>query len=291
MKRLAGMVLILIALSAGANRGQEPAASDQQVVSEVETALVELKKAQTAIKGIHPFLAHSHPIAILEQEHLFIFEPDSLNEQYRFRKKAPLPFPMPSGIRAAFPLSVNEGKPTCIVSREIFDEAAGWVTIFHEFMHCQQSKICESKLKERLKIAQLAARANNYSWELNHEFPYQDPVFVEYYSRFLDALSENDRKTVGACRTHLKEYLSPVDFEYMVWQEWKEGFARLIENKILTEYDLALNHFGLDKPYGRIVFYAGGARFIDFLAAENEKLAVDIEKLFSRMQDYPGASR
>jgi len=30
----------------------------------------------------------------------------------------------------------------------------------------------------------------------------------------------------------MRKYLKNHDYEYMIWQQWKEGFARYIENKI-----------------------------------------------------------
>ena len=287
IKRILGFVFILISFGLGVVHGQTQTESDQQFISKIESALVKLVEMQKEIKDIHPFLSIFHPIAMLEEAHLFIFDYDSLSHQYRFQKKAPVPFQMTKGIRAAFPLSVNDGKPTCIVSEEIFDNQDGYTTIFHEFMHCNQANSCEYKLKKTLEISRLAAETNNYAWELNHAFPYQASVFVEYYSAFLDALDRYDHKTIMDCRTQLKKYLSQIDYEYMVWQEWKEGFARLIENRIRAEYDLDVNLYGLDKPYDRIAFYSGGARFIDYLTRDDEALLVSIESLFRRMQEYP----
>jgi hypothetical protein len=37
----------------------------------------------------------------------------------------------------------------CVVTGEVFDSLEGIVTIFHEFVHCQQFETCERELKQR----------------------------------------------------------------------------------------------------------------------------------------------
>lgn len=260
--------------------------TDQTIISEVETALRKLITMQKEIKDIHPFLNQLHPIAIVEDDHLYIFDFDQLSKKYQYQKKAPVPFPMPKGIRASFPLSSYGGKPSCVVTRDIFNSLNGYILIFHEFIHCIQANTCEYQLKKRLKVAQIAAKNKNYSWELNHPFPYRDSTFVTDYSHFLNALKNNNRKEVIEYRTRLKRNLNQVDFEYMVWQEWKEGFARLIENKIQSKYGIKENQYGKDKPYNRITFYYGGANFIKYIVLHENDLFLNIELLFNRMWKY-----
>ncbi len=72
----------------------------------------------------------------------------------------------------------------------------------------------------------------------------------------------------------------------MVWQEWKEGVARFIENLISRRLGFRENHYGAEKPFSRVSFYEGGARFIGFLSRDNKNLLVDIEGLFNRMMNY-----
>lgn len=117
--------------------------SDQTIISEVESALGRLITMQKDIKDIHPFLNQLHPIAIVEDDYLYIFDFDHLSRKYRYQKKEPVPFPMPKGIRASFPLSSYGGKPSCVVSRDIFKSLNGYILIFHEFIHCIQANTCE----------------------------------------------------------------------------------------------------------------------------------------------------
>jgi len=82
-----------------------------------------------------------------------------LSREYRFQKKATEPFSIPKGIKASFPLSCYDGKPSCVVTREIFNSLKGYITIFHEFIHCSQMNTCEQKLKNTLLVAQIAAKS------------------------------------------------------------------------------------------------------------------------------------
>lgn len=63
-------------------------------------------------------------------------------------------------------------------------------------------------------------------WELEHPFPYGDADFVRDYKDLLSALGTGDEGRVVSIRKALKERLSWEDWEYMTWQEWKEGTAR-----------------------------------------------------------------
>jgi len=204
--------------------GFSQAASVDSVMAKIDSGLTHLQKMQKKIEHIHPFLEIFYPVAVYEYGKLYIYDYDSDKNVYVFIRKTDAPFPMPDGIRASFPLSVNENKPTCIVSPDVFDTRKEMVLIFHEFMHCHQYSMVELKIKERLKIYQKAMTNKDYMWELQHPFPYKDSVFVSYYDWFLKALSENDTSRINQTRQRLREHLGEMDYEYMVWQEWKEGF-------------------------------------------------------------------
>jgi len=172
------------------------------------------------------------------------------------------------------------------VHQDIFNSLAGYVTVFHEFMHCNQFLLCEEKIKNELLIAQKALAANDYMWELNHKFPYNDSIFIDYYSHFLSALDEGDESGIKYIRVQLNQYLTPIDYEYMIWQEWKEGFARFIENKIKHNLNLVKNIYGCEKPFNRVTFYYGGEKFIGYLASKNPELCLNIERLFYHIKNY-----
>ncbi len=259
---------------------------DSLLIGEIDSSLRYLIEMQKDIRKIHPFLNEFHPVVFAEGGYLYIFDYDTLSGEYSFIKKEPVPFPLPEKVRASFPLSVYDSRPCCIVTKDIFDSKAGYVTIFHEFMHCCQFSTCELKIKKDLKIAQDAAKHNDYSWELNHSFPYNDSLFVEYYSGFMEALNNGNEAAIIEYHRKLKQHLSQVDFEYMVWLEWKEGFARLIENRIQSYLGIDVNQYGKNKPYNRVTFYCGGSKFIGYLSQVDPDLYTNIDALFVRMLNY-----
>jgi len=262
--------------------------TSEGVALKYNDGLQKVFEIQNRIEDIHPFLEKVFPIAIVENNHFFVFDVDSSGGKYIFVKKAPTPMPVPKGVRAAFPLECYENKVACVISGEIFGSFEGYVTIFHEFMHCHQWEICEPRLKQNLGVAQKAMDKKNYMWELNYPFPYNNSKFTETYSLFLKALEGNNPDEIFKYRNQLKQILSKDDFEYMVWQEWKEGFARFIENQIRCRLSLKENHYGIEKPFHRISFYEGGSRLIEFLSKQKPELLVDIEKLFYKiLSDEP----
>ncbi|MCD6336351.1 MAG: hypothetical protein J7M27_13680 [Candidatus Latescibacteria bacterium] len=249
------------------------------------SGLQKVFEIQSKIEDIHPFLEKVFPIAIVEDNHFFVFDTDSSGKRYIFAKEALTQMPIPKRVRAAFPLDCYEGRLACVISGEIFESLEGYATIFHEFIHCHQSEICEHNLKQKLEIARKAMAEKDYMWEINYPFPYDNPKFTEIYSLFLRALEKNKSDEVFKYRSQLKQILSKDNLEYMVWQEWKEGFARFIENQIRRRLGLKENHYGMEKPLHRVSFYEGGARFIAFLSTQEPKLLVDIEKLFYEMSN------
>lgn len=255
----------------------------EEAMLKYKSSLQKIFEIQNKIEDMHPFLKETFPIAIIEDNKFFVFDTDSSGKKYVLVKKAPTKMPLPKAVRAAFPLECYEGRAACIVSGEIFESLEGYVTIFHEFMHCYQWENCEQKLKGKLGVARKAMEKKDFMWELNHPFPYQDSKFTETYSLFLRALKEHKTEDILKYRSQLEQILSKHDFEYMVWQEWKEGFARFIENRIRRRLELKENHYGTEKPFSRVSFYEGGAGFIEFLSNREPELLVDIEKLFNKM--------
>lgn len=259
--------------------------TDSTIVARIDSSLVRLALIHERIKDIHPFENVLRPIAVVEDSELYIFDADSTGMHYRFISKQPEPFPMMPGIRASFPLSCYGDRPTCVVSEDAFQTINGYMEILHEFVHCSQYLTCEQKLKDQLEVAKVAAEKKDFMWELNHPFPYTDSSFVATYTAFLTALGDNDQVAVEKYKSALKSMLSQQDYEYMVWQEWKEGFARMIENKIRTSLGMGPNNFGSEQPYTRITFYYGGEKYIDFLVAQQPELYENVEGLFGKMMN------
>jgi hypothetical protein len=243
-------------------------------------SLRELFPLRERIKSVHPLLENLYHVAVADGDDLLIFKPDENRKAYTLEVRTPSPFPIAQGTRAAFPLEALASKPACVVSGEVFDSLGGYVTIFHEFVHCHQFLTCEPRLKERLSVYHRALEKKDFSWELQHPFPYTDPVIKRTYERLLQAFDSGDEAAVLECRRDLRRLLPEVDYDYMVWQEWKEGLARYIENRIRDRLGLAKNLGGSQDELNRISFYAGGEKLIQFLAGRDVKIPLDIERTF-----------
>jgi hypothetical protein len=235
------------------------------------------------VRDIHPVLRKLYPIALVENKIIYIFEPDQAARKYRLAATVPDPYDLPKGIRAAMPLGFWNNRTACVVSSEIFDEADGYVMMFHEFVHCAQAEICEQKIKENLQIYQEAMKKKDYSWELQYPFPYGDDVFINAYGALLKALEEAQGNQVQALRAQLRDSLTKAQWEYMTWQQWKEGFARFVENRMRNRIGLAENKGGGKTPYSRTSFYYGGDMLIRFLASQDNTVMENIELLYSRI--------
>lgn len=242
--------------------------------------LIELHNKTNAI---HPALAKLYPVALADEEALSIYDFDPQADCYQFIKRCPLPMPIPLGVRAAFQIEAYGGRISCVVTPDIFTTREGFITILHEFVHCYQYETCEQALKIGLDVAQKAHEVGDFMWEIDHPFPYNSTNFIEGYYYFLQALEDGDSIKVLQARHVLKTYLGVHDFEYMVWQEWKEGFARWVENKIKYQLGVPENTGGLSQPYSRVLFYAGGERYIRFLEGEDRSMVLDLPKLFHSM--------
>jgi len=280
MRKIAAAVFVLLTIPIWISGQTEDKA---EIAKKYNHGLQKIITLQKKIQSLHPFLKKPYPIAVVEGDDFLIYDIDPGKKHYVFVKAAQPAMIVPEGVRAAFPLECYDNKMTCVVAGDVFDDLSGYATIFHEFIHCGQMECCELKLKSKLKVAQEARAKNDFMWELNHPFPYKDEVFNEVYTIFLDAASKKDLEGISRCRTYLKEMLNEQDYEYMVWQEWKEGFARLVENKIRKKFDLKENHGGIDPPFSRVTFYEGGSLYIEALFGKDKTLKNDVEKLFQVM--------
>lgn len=255
--------------------------------AQVEKGLQNLLKTHQAIRDIHPFLEHLHPIAVVDGDSLQIYDAPEGSQSYQFQKTIAAPFPMPPVIHAAFPLAGNGNRTTCVVTPDVFDSQVGHAIIFHEMMHCQQVANGEYTLKKRLPLARISEAKQDWMWEINHAFPYEDSRFEEIYATYLAALQNKDSTAITESRQQLRQFLPPLDYQYMIWQEFKEGFARMIENRIRKHLNLPINHEGATSPFSRVSFYYSGEKMINHLAEKNPALLNNIEALFDSLYQFP----
>ncbi|MCB2213934.1 hypothetical protein KQH50_00925 [bacterium] len=240
---------------------------------------------QKQFAALHPALECCYPVAIVQDDTFQIYDLDESGDHYHFVQSAPTPMPVPQGVRAAFPLEAYDGRIACVVTPEVFDEPGGLVTILHEFVHCYQFSTCEMDLKAKLAVARQAEAEGDMMWELQHPFPYEDQDFILPFKNFIMMADVGYLGLADRFQHQLKTNLSKLDYEYMVWQEWKEGFARHIENRLQIELGLPVNLGGGKQPFSRVSFYAAGAAYIDMIAEESPEVVEDLPALFDRMME------
>jgi hypothetical protein len=300
------------------------------VNTEYRAYFAKVFELQDRIVSVHPCLSRLYPIVLANGNELEVYQPDRSGRCYEFLTRVQVPMALPDKVRAAFPLENLDCMMACVVTSDAFSTIDGYVDIFHEFVHCHQFEECEIELKQSLGVAVEALAAKDYMWELNYPFPYQDRRVRDAYSDLVGTLrsaskgadacahrgetravagcvedeqrsnadpaaAENaDYQTVSEYRKAVRDLVDTHSFEYMVWQEWKEGFARFIENGIRASLGLPLNLAGDladdSSLFTRVSFYAGGAMLIEFLEGVRPETAKDLKRLFDELIEM-GSSR
>ena len=258
------------------------------VAAKYSAPLKKIFDLEVRFAPLHPALGKVYPVAIVENKTFYIFAPVPEKKEYRLALTAPDTFNIPTGIRAAMPLSFWDNRMACVVTGEVFGQPDGYVFIFHEFVHCAQWACCEQKLKEALPIFREAMKTKNYMWELQYPFPYSSAAFTKTYPELFKAWDGNDAAAAASLRATLKKALSPAEWEYLTWQEWKEGLARNLENRMREVAGLPENKGGENPPFNRVTFYRGGDKLIRFLERRQPGIVNDLEKLYQVVDTLSG---
>lgn len=280
----AGLIFATIGLF-GSSGSTALTVQDKPSVASVEAALDRLFALRDTISDIHPSFETLYPVAVVSEGRFHIYEPDMGRRAYRLAMEAPDKFGMPSGVRAAMPLDFWGNRMACVVTPDIFGETTGYAVIFHEFVHCYEWETCELRLKGALTVYRLSMERKDYMWELQYKFPYGDKEFTRDYAEMLSALETGDDRRVVSVREALKARLSRENWEYMTWQEWKEGTARFLENEVKVRFNILPNRGGADPPFTRVSFYVGGDLLIRMLDRSDPGLSGNIEALYHRIAD------
>jgi hypothetical protein len=260
--------------------GQE---AENPIADKYAAPLRKIFELQAKFAPLHPALGKAYPVAIVENKTFYIFKPVPEEKMYRLAYSGPDTFDIPTGIRAAMPLAFWGDRMACVVTGEVFGQPDGYVFIFHEFVHCAQWDGCEQTLKAGLPIYRQAMKNKDYMWELQYPFPYAGAAFVETYPALFKAWDSDDVAAAESLRAALKKALSTEEWEYLTWQEWKEGLARHLENRMRLAAGLSENKGGGNPPFNRVTFYRGGDKFIRFLERRRPGIADDLEKLYRAM--------
>lgn len=270
---LAGICVLLSA------QAPEPAA----VTQSFQAPLARVQAWQEQAADLHPAFAKTYPVALVADLQWYVFELAADGKSWNLSVQAPLKFPVPVGIRAAMPLDFWNNRIACVVSPEVFASPEGYAFILHEFVHCFQWETVEDKLKQGLAVYREAMAGKNYMWELEHPFPYGNAEVKRVYGLWLEALQKGQMEKAGHWRSALRKGLNSLDWEYMTWQEWKEGLARYLENRVRDRFGLPANRPSPDAPFNRVSFYRGGELFILRLQQGEPGLDKNLERLYQRI--------
>lgn len=252
-------------------------------MTDFRMGLQQVLDLQNEVAELNPLFQRHYPVAIAVDGQFLIHEVDLQSGQYVLTQEVPVPFPIPQGVRAAFPIEALDGRSAAVVTPDAFDSRQEQVLILHEFVHCHQAATCEQSLRKRLEVARLAEEQGHQTWELDSPFPYESDAFTRLYGAWREALLAGDANAARSIRAELCAAREPLEVEYMVWQEWKEGYARWVENQIQRRLGLPVNTYGDTPPFNRISFYAGGAAYIDLLVRRHPELAENLTALFEAM--------
>lgn len=279
------LTLLLACLGAALVSGRTAGGRQDTTAPNFDAALDRVTTIQRQLADLHPAFGRVYPIAVVRDKTFYVYEPDAASGRYRLAKTSPDTMGVPTGVRAAMPLGFWENRVACVVTPDAFDDLRGFILVFHEFVHCYQWETCEQRLKGGMRLYRAAMERKDYMWELQYPFPYGSETFRGAYAAMLLALTAGDGARLPALRGRLKQDLSADEWDYMTWQEWKEGLARYLENKANTRLGQPVNAGGAKQPYSRVTFYAGGDALIRALSSAEPGLEKDMERLYRRIAD------
>lgn len=244
--------------------------------------LQRLNDIRERVAHIHPCLTSPFPVAIAVDGEFLVHDAGS-RDSYEWIHTEATPFPIPTGVRAAFPLEFYGNRAAAVITPDAFDSLEDLVTVLHEFVHCFQWATCEQRLRAGLEIEKVMKSHGSIQWEIEFPFPYSDPAFETSFSEYLSTIRSDEARMLVK-RNEVLDSLQPLEREYFWWQEWKEGFARFVENKMRDELELPENCNGSLIPYSRQSFYFSGSAYIHWLSVERGVSTDDLGQLFEDMR-------
>jgi hypothetical protein len=250
--------------------------------SSIELPASRIAALHAAVRDLHPVLDRCYPIGLAKDDRLMVFDADTDQNRYRLVCESVVPSPIRDGTRMTVTLPDYGNRPVCIVASASFESVADYVTIFHEFVHCSQWEDCEQGLASELAAAHPDVEHFGI-WETRHPFRFEDERFVHSYSRLLEVLAVGDLSAVLECHREVAGGLAPLDRAFLVWHEWKEGFARWVENKVRRRLGLRRNQNGRTAPFGLGTLHTGGAGLIELLVRNEPGLSVRLKDLYLRL--------
>jgi hypothetical protein len=240
-------------------------------------------KMHDEVKNIHVSLEKLYPITVISDGYFYVFDKSEIGDKYEFRRKVETSIVVSGDILTAFHLNFYDMKPSVVISKNMLENQGNNILVLHEFVHCFQLENGAVEIRNELSVQRQEIVRNNYNWEIDYPFPYSNDYFIDKTTELSDRFSSGNYDYIEVYHNCMKAYLHKAEYEYMVWQEWKEGFARHVENLIRRELKLQLNGNILRSPFGRVHFYEIGSKYIEMLLEKDEELNDNLVKLFYKM--------
>lgn len=254
--------------------------NEKSIIEKYNDKLNRVIQLHKEFKNVHYSLEKLYPIAIAEENTLYVFDIEDGEDVYKFIMKHDMPMCIPKGVKAAMDLDFYENKLAAVVSEDTFDTDEGYCFLFHEFVHCYQFYNSGTKIKHKLRVYKEEIEKKNYMWECTYSFPYDDVEVKNLVLKYASILRNKELHDILYIREELKHKLEKQEYEFMTWQEWKEGFARFIENKLREVLGVKENRNRNIEEIDRAVFYELGNRFFEKVEKQNDEMLKHIEDLF-----------
>jgi len=249
-----------------------------------EIAFLEnIVKVHSKVKNVHVSLGKLYPITVINDGYFYVFDISEIAHKYEFKRKVKTSIVVSGEILTAFILDFYDMKPSVVITKNMIENPGNDILVLHEFVHCFQLESGAIEIRNGLSIQMREMAKSNYSWEINFPFPYSNSYFINKTVELAGDFANGNYENVEVYRNCMRAYLHKAEYEYMIWQQWKEGFARYVENLIRKELGLLLNGNILTEPFGRVHFYEIGNKYIEMLLEKEKGLNENIVKLFYEM--------
>ncbi len=255
--------------------------------SNVEKGVVQLEKLseitniwQTA-KEMHPAWQSLYPVCLIDGGDYTLYRAD---ERGNWQKvdEGDIGMKLPKGVKAAFPLPFGDHEMACILDTDCFSTKEDMAIVFHEFVHCYQFATCEQDIKATMRVAQQNKHTGGM-WEIEYAFPYDNELVGKTYLLMTDAAKDGNRDEVIRLRKTIRENVSEQDWEYLCWQEFKEGTARFLQNELSERLDAKPALSSRLLPINRVSFYEGGEMVIRLLMQDDPGVEKDFPELWNKI--------
>ncbi len=275
MKYIIALAVIIMLLASCTNQKID----EQKYISQLD----EVTKLWQTARTLHPAWQQLYPVCLINCERFTLYKPEADNS-WRKIDSGNVNMQLPDGIMAAFPMPFHNYEMACVLDDRSFSTKEDMTIVFHEFVHCYQAATCDSDLKERLFIAKEYAHTNGM-WELQYPFPYENDAVGNLYIQMIEACEQGNREKVAQMRNEIRTLVSANDWEYLTWQEFKEGSARWLQNTLAREIGANEASSKRSQPIDRVTFYEGGEKVIQLLTAENPALGSDFPALWKAITE------